>query len=59
MRFLQQVAAIIRRIIGAPDYATYVAHMQRRYPGCIPLDASAFEQERLKDRYSRPGSRCC
>jgi uncharacterized short protein YbdD (DUF466 family) len=51
--------ATVHRIIGAPDYETYLAHMQRKHPGCTPLDARAFEQQRLVDRYKQPGSRCC
>ena len=50
--------AIVHRIIGAPDYETYLAHMQRRHPGCTPLDARAFERQRLIDRYQQPGTRC-
>lgn len=51
--------ATVHRIIGAPDYETYLAYMQRKHPGCAPLDARAFEQQRLLDRYKQPGSRCC
>jgi uncharacterized short protein YbdD (DUF466 family) len=55
----QRVAAVVRRIIGVPDYETYLDHMRRQYPECTPLDATAFERERLADRYTRPGTRCC
>lgn len=61
-RFLERcarIAAVTRRIIGVPDYATYVAHMARHHPECTPLDPRTFERERLMDRYNRPGSRCC
>ncbi|HCT58469.1 MAG TPA: DUF466 domain-containing protein [Gemmatimonas aurantiaca] len=56
---LQRVAAVVRRIIGVPDYETYLDHMRRQYPECTPLDATAFERERMADRYTRPGTRCC
>ena len=56
---LQRVMAVVRRIIGVPDYDTYLAHMQRHHPECTPLDPRTFERERMADRYSRPGSRCC
>lgn len=54
-----RIAAVLRRIIGVPDYGAYLAHMQRHHPGCVPLDPRTFERERMTDRYSRPGSRCC
>lgn len=54
-----RVAAILRRIIGVPDYSAYLAHMQRHHPGCAVMDPRTFERERMTDRYSRPGSRCC
>jgi uncharacterized short protein YbdD (DUF466 family) len=56
---VQRVAAIVRRIIGAPDYDTYLSHMQAHHPQCTPLDERSFERERLTDRYNRPGNRCC
>jgi uncharacterized short protein YbdD (DUF466 family) len=56
---LQRIAALVRRIVGVPDYDAYLSHMQRHHPECTPMDARAFEKERLADKYSRPGSRCC
>ncbi|MFN8715646.1 MAG: YbdD/YjiX family protein [Gemmatimonas sp.] len=56
---LQRALAIVRRIIGVPDYETYLAHMRRHYPQCTPLDPATFERERLNDRYRSLGSRCC
>lgn len=56
---LRRVAALVRRIVGVPDYDAYLSHMQRHHPECTPMDARTFERERLADKYSRPGSRCC
>ncbi|MCX5766219.1 MAG: YbdD/YjiX family protein [Gemmatimonadetes bacterium] len=56
---LARTLAVVRRIIGAPDYALYLEHMRVRHPDCAPLSVRDFERERLHDRYSRPGSRCC
>jgi uncharacterized short protein YbdD (DUF466 family) len=56
---LQRVIAVVRRIVGVPDYDAYLSHMQRHHPTCTPLDARTFERERLADKYTRPGSRCC
>ncbi|MES2525008.1 MAG: YbdD/YjiX family protein [Gemmatimonadota bacterium] len=56
---LQRCAAVVRKIIGAPDYDTYLAHMTARHPDQTPMTPRDFERARLIDRYSRPGSRCC
>ncbi len=57
--FLKQALAIVRRIIGVPDYEGYVAHVRDRHPGEIPLSRVEFERRCLEDRYNRPGTRCC
>lgn len=57
--WLAEVAVIVRRVIGAPDYERYVAHMRRRHPECVPLTRDRFIAERLQARYEKPGSRCC
>ncbi len=57
--WLLRAAAVLRRIIGAPDYEAYLAHMARRHPDRAPLTQRQYEQRCLTDRYSRPGSRCC
>lgn len=56
---LARLVALVRRLIGVPDYETYLAHMHRKYPGCTPLDPETFEQERLTARYRSAGTRCC
>lgn len=56
---LKRVAAVIRRMIGVPDYDRYLAHMREHYPECTPLDPRTFERERLTARYKATGSRCC
>lgn len=45
--------------MGAPDYERYVEHMTKHHPECEVLNQDAFVRERMNDRYSRPGSRCC
>jgi uncharacterized short protein YbdD (DUF466 family) len=59
LRKLQCAAAVVRRMIGVPDYDTYLAHMREHYPECTPLDPRTFERERLTARYKATGSRCC
>jgi uncharacterized short protein YbdD (DUF466 family) len=54
-----RVGAIVRRVIGAPDYEQYVAHMRARHPDSAPLTRAQFISSQLQARYERPGSRCC
>ncbi len=55
----RRVAAVVRRMIGVPDYDNYLAHMRQHYPECTPLDPQTFERDRLTARYKATGSRCC
>ena len=57
--WLARVAATLRRIIGAPDYAAYVAHVRACHPEREPISEREFVTERLNSRYEKPGSRCC
>ncbi len=59
MSILARAAHVMRRVIGAPDYDRYLAHVRECHPDQKPLSKAEFERERLEARYSRPGSRCC
>jgi uncharacterized short protein YbdD (DUF466 family) len=51
--------AVVRRILGMPDYATFVEHMQRRHPHCaVPTEREFFDQY-VAARYSGGPTRCC
>jgi uncharacterized short protein YbdD (DUF466 family) len=56
---LLRAAAVVRRIVGVPDYDRYLAHMRSHHPDTAPLTCEEFTQQRMVDKYSRPGSRCC
>jgi uncharacterized short protein YbdD (DUF466 family) len=56
---LTRIAAVVRRIIGVPDYQVYLDHMQRCHPDRQPMTKAVFDQQRLDARYNTPGSRCC
>ena len=56
---LEEVAKVVRRIIGVPDYDTYVAHVRECHAGTVPMTREEFVKARMEDRYSRPGQRCC
>jgi uncharacterized short protein YbdD (DUF466 family) len=57
--FAHRAAYVLRRVIGAPDYERYLAHVSSRHPGMIPLSRDEFARDALARRYDRPGSRCC
>jgi uncharacterized short protein YbdD (DUF466 family) len=56
---LERAAAVVRRIIGVPDYDTYVAHINACHAGTVPMTREEFVKSRMEDKYSRPGQRCC
>lgn len=56
---LLRAAAVLRRVVGVPDYERYVAHVRECHPGTEPMTHRQFEESRLHDKYSRPGQRCC
>lgn len=56
---VERAAKVLRRIIGVPDYDRYVAYLQAHHPGATPMCQDEFERQRIMDKYSRPGGRCC
>jgi len=56
---LAAATSTLRRIIGAPDYDGYLQHQRTCHPDLAPLTKDEFVRQRLEDRYSRPGARCC
>ena len=56
---LTYLAAVVRRVVGVPDYERYVAHVHTYHPDTEPLTWDQFYRMRLEDRYNRPGARCC
>ena len=55
----RRLPALLRRLLGVPDYEAYVAHVRLAHPGVVPVGREEFRAERLEARYSRPGARCC
>jgi uncharacterized short protein YbdD (DUF466 family) len=56
---VEKVASVVRRIIGVPDYDVYLKQHVRCSPGVAPLSREEFDNQRLYDKYNRPGQRCC
>jgi len=53
------ISRAVRAIIGAPDYARYLAHLRAKHPDTTPLSREEFARERERARYEGTGSRCC
>ncbi|HVX41205.1 MAG TPA: YbdD/YjiX family protein [Gemmatimonadaceae bacterium] len=56
---LRDAADVVRRVIGVPDYDRYAAHMRTHHPDAALMTREEFIRQRLVDRYSKPGARCC
>jgi uncharacterized short protein YbdD (DUF466 family) len=56
---LSRTASYIRAVVGAPDYARYLAHMRSAHPGDRVMSETEFNHTWMNDRYNRPGTRCC
>ncbi len=59
LRWLGRAGSVVRRIIGAPDYDHYLAHMSARHPELVPLSRESFMAAQLQARFEKPGARCC
>ena len=56
---LRRAVMALRTVIGAPDYARYLAHQRAKHPDATPLSRVEFARERERARYEGTGSRCC
>jgi len=57
--WVRRATAILRRVVGMPDYETYVAHLVQKHPGCaVPSEQEYFDQY-VTARYSGGPTRCC
>jgi uncharacterized short protein YbdD (DUF466 family) len=56
---LRLIVSSFRRIVGMPDYQTYIAHLQQKHPECaVPSEQEYFDQY-VTARYSGGPTRCC
>ena len=54
-----QIARILRRIAGMPDYEAHLEHLQQHHPEIpIPTRREFYEQY-LQSRYNGGPTRCC
>jgi uncharacterized short protein YbdD (DUF466 family) len=56
---LRHFVSAFRRVVGMPDYLSFVEHMKRRHPDCaVPTEREFFDQY-VTARYSGGPTRCC
>jgi uncharacterized short protein YbdD (DUF466 family) len=58
-QWASRALTVVRRVIGVPDYDTYLAHVIAHHPDTVPMSQQAFIHKCWEDKYSRPGHRCC
>jgi uncharacterized short protein YbdD (DUF466 family) len=56
---LSAIARALRGVAGVPDYGRYVAHMHMHHPGAPLLSPRELFAQRQRDRFERPGGKCC
>ena len=56
---LSSIAAALRAVAGVPDYDRYAAHMRLHHPETPPLPLGDWFARRQRDRFERPGGKCC
>jgi uncharacterized short protein YbdD (DUF466 family) len=56
---VRHIAAVVRQVVGAPDYQRYVAHVRACHPNAVPAGPDEFYRARLEERYNKPGAKCC
>ncbi len=56
---LTSIARALRAVLGVPDYERYLSHVSCAHPGRVPMTCEQFMEERMQNRYSKPGAKCC
>ncbi len=56
---IRSFGEMVRAVLGVPDYARYLAHLERHHAGTEPMSEREFARRALEEKFARPGSRCC
>ena len=56
---VSRLAKLLRALAGVPDYERYAAHMARCHPGAPLLSHGELIARCQRDRFERPGGKCC
>jgi uncharacterized short protein YbdD (DUF466 family) len=57
--WLASALAVLKRVLGMPDYAAYLAHHRARHPDCPVLTQREYYDQYVRSRYGAGASRCC
>lgn len=52
----QTLQKSFRLMVGVPDYATYLMHMQAHHPDLTPMDEKTFHRHCVDSRYPSAGN---
>lgn len=56
---VRRVTAVLRQVVGAPDYQRYLAHHAVHHAGTTPLDPREYYAEFVSRRFGPGPTRCC
>lgn len=51
--------AVVRQVVGAPDYQRYLEHHARAHAGVAPLAPREYYAEFVNRRFGPGPTRCC
>jgi uncharacterized short protein YbdD (DUF466 family) len=54
-----QIAMVLRRIAGMPDYAAHLEHLRRCHPETLIPSERQFYADFVRARYGDGPTRCC
>ena len=57
--WLASALAVLKRVLGMPDYAAYLAHHRARHPDCPAPTEREYYDQYVRSRYGAGASRCC
>jgi uncharacterized short protein YbdD (DUF466 family) len=56
---LGQLAALLRRLAGMPEYEAYISHLRQHHPEHPVPSEREFYDEYIRCRYGDGPTRCC
>lgn len=56
---IARLLSMLRRVVGMPDYAGYLAHLRTVHPERVAPTEREYFADYLKRRYEGGATRCC
>ena len=57
--WMESALAVVRQVVGAPDYQRYLEHHARCHAGAAPLGPREYYAEFVSRRFGSGPTRCC